>query len=73
MEGFGRALMWIGGLIFAAGLLLVLVGRIPGLNRIPGDIIIRRENLTIFIPLGTMILLSVLLTIALNVIARLRR
>jgi hypothetical protein len=55
------------------GLLLVLIGRIPGLGRLPGDIVIKRENLTIFIPLGTMILVSVVLTLLLNLIARWRR
>ena len=38
------------------GLLFVLIGKIPGLGRLPGDILIKRENVTIYIPLGTMIL-----------------
>jgi hypothetical protein len=55
------------------GLLLVLIGKIPGLGRLPGDILIKRENMTIFIPLGTMIVVSVVLTLLLNLIARWRR
>jgi len=65
--------MLIGGILFAAGLLMVLLGRILGLGRLPGDIVIHRGNMTVFIPLGTMIVLSILLSIALNVLARLRR
>ena len=73
MEGLGRTLIWIGGGLLALGLLFVLIGKIPSLGRLPGDIVIRRENVTIFIPLGTMILVSVVLTLLLNLIARLKR
>jgi hypothetical protein len=73
MEGFGRTLVWIGGGLLTLGLLFMLIGKIPGLGRLPGDILIKRENVTIFIPLGTMILVSVVLTLLLNLIARWRR
>jgi hypothetical protein len=73
MEGLGRALIWIGGGLLVSGLLFVLISRIPGLGRLPGDILIKRENLTIYIPLGAMILVSVVLTLLLNLIARWRR
>jgi hypothetical protein len=69
----GRTLVWIGGVLLALGLLVVLMSKIPGLGRLPGDILIKRENVTIFIPLGTMILVSVVLTLLLNLIARWRR
>ena len=73
MEGLGRALVWIGGGLLALGFLLVLIGKIPGLGRLPGDILIKRENVTIYIPLGAMILVSLVLTLLLNLIARWRR
>jgi len=73
LEGLGRTLIWIGGGLLALGLLFVLIGRIPGLGRLPGDIVIKRENVTIFIPLGTMIVVSIVLSVLLNLIARLRR
>jgi hypothetical protein len=38
--------------------------------RLPGDIVIRRDNFTFYMPLGLMLLLSVLLTVVLNLIAR---
>jgi hypothetical protein len=60
----GLILVVVGGLIF----LLVRVG-LP-IGRLPGDIRIQTENLTCFFLLATMIILSVLLTIILNVIAR---
>ena len=73
MEGYGRALIWIGLGMAGLGILFVLIGKIPGLGRLPGDILIKRENLTIYIPLGTMILVSVVLTLLLNLITRWRR
>ena len=73
LEGMGRALVWIGGGLLALGILFVLMSKIPGLGRLPGDILIKRENVTIFIPLGAMILVSVILTLLLNLIAHWRR
>lgn len=73
MEGLGRTLIGIGGGLLALGILFVLIGRIPGLGRLPGDIVIKRENVTIFIPLGTMIVASIVLSVLLNLIARLKR
>ena len=68
MEGFGRALIWSGLGVAGLGILFVLIGKMPGLGRLPGDIVIKRENVTIFIPLGTMILVSVVLTLLLNLV-----
>ena len=69
----GRLLIWLGGGLLLVGLLMIAAGRITGLGRLPGDIVIRRENVTVFIPLATIVLVSVVLTIVLNVIVRLRR
>jgi hypothetical protein len=73
LDSLGKTLMWIGGGLLALGLLLVLLGRIPGVGRLPGDILIRRDNVTVFIPLGTMVVVSVLLTLLLNLISRWKR
>lgn len=69
----GRLLMGIGALIFIVGLVLTFVGRIPGLGQLPGDIAIERENFRLYIPLGTMIVISLVLTLILNVLTRLFR
>lgn len=64
----GRILLVLGALIFVLGLILVLAGRVPGLGRLPGDIVIHRDNVTIWIPIATMIILSVALTILLFIL-----
>lgn len=60
----GLALAAIGGLVW-------LLGRIPFLGNLPGDIRIQTENFGCFIPLGSMLLLSLILTVLLNIAARL--
>jgi Protein of unknown function (DUF2905) len=72
MPELGRVLIAVGVAILLVGVLLTFVGRIP-LGRLPGDIVVQRENVTCAVPLATMLLVSVLLTIVLNVIARLGR
>lgn len=67
----GKWLLIIGLALAAIGGLLWLLGRIPLLGNLPGDIRIQNGNFGCFIPLGTMILLSLLLTVVLNVVARL--
>jgi hypothetical protein len=71
LEGVGRLLI-IGGLtMVAVGGGLLLLARIPGLDKLPGTIRIERPGFSCVFPLLASILLSLLLTIILNVIARL--
>lgn len=67
----GRMLMLLGGVIFVAGLVMVFAGRIPGLGHLPGDIAIERDNFRLYMPFGTMILISIILTVVLNLLNRL--
>lgn len=61
----GRLLLIVGGGIVLLGLILLFAGRIPLLGRLPGDILIRRGGSTFF-PIVTSLILSVVLTIILN-------
>ena len=71
METLARGLMILGVLVFVVGGLLYLASRLDlPLGRLPGDIRIERENFTCFFPLATMIILSVLLTVGLNLLLR---
>lgn len=66
-----RVLIIIGLIFLVVGGLLYLTGRFGmPLGRLPGDIRIVRGNTTIFFPLGTSILLSLILTILFNIIIR---
>lgn len=73
----GRWLLVLGVVLVVAGGLVLLANRLPGLGswlgNLPGDIRWERGNTRIYIPLGTMLLLSLVLTIVLNVLVRLFR
>ena len=63
-------LMIAGALVLLVlGCLFLVLGRV-GLDQLPGDIVFRRGNLTVYFPIGLMILLSVVGTIVLNVLLR---
>lgn len=70
MQGLGRLLIVFGLLIVLAGVVLLVADRIPGLGRLPGDLVVRRGPVTFYFPLATSIVLSVLLTILLNLFWR---
>ncbi len=69
LESLGRLLLIGGGLIALTGLILVVVNRL-GLGRLPGDIFIQRENFTFYFPLATMIIISIILSLLVNLIRR---
>lgn len=66
----GRVLMTLGALLFIIGVVLTFAGRIPGLGHLPGDISIERGNFRLYAPFGTMIVLSIVLSLLLNVLGR---
>lgn len=64
--------MLMGGLLFVMGALLAYGGRLWGLGRLPGDIVVQRDNFTFYFPLMTSILVSVLLSLVFWVLGRIR-
>ena len=69
MDALGKMLLVAGVLIAALGGILLLAGRF-GLPRLPGDILVRRDHFTFYMPLGLMIVVSIVLTIILNLLSR---
>ncbi len=74
MTDLGKTLVFIGVLIAAAGVVLMLLGRtnLP-LGRLPGDILYRGKHTTFYFPLATSIVVSVMLSVVLYVLGRIRR
>jgi Protein of unknown function (DUF2905). len=69
----GRGLIYFGiGLVVVGGL-VVLLGRVLDLGNLPGDLMFKGENVRVYIPIGTMIVLSILLTLLLNLVLRIFR
>lgn len=67
-EQLGRVLVVAGLLVAGAGLLLVLADEL-GLGGLPGDLVWKGEGWTVYVPLGWMVVLSVLLTVLLNLLS----
>jgi hypothetical protein len=69
MDAIGKLLIAIGAGIAVLGLLAVALPHL-GAGRLPGDVVVRRRNFVFYSPLGLSILFSLLLTLALNFLAR---
>jgi hypothetical protein len=69
LEGIGK--IFIGGavVLLVLGALFLLLGRL-GLDRLPGDLVFRRGNVTVYFPIGLMILLSIVGTVLLSLFFR---
>ena len=70
LTGLGKMLILFGVVLAAVGVMLYLAGRIPWLGRLPGDIIVRRENFTFYFPLATSLIVSVVLSLVLYLLRR---
>jgi Protein of unknown function (DUF2905) len=69
LEGVGKLLIGGAVVLLVLGGVLFLLGRF-GVDRLPGDLVFRRGDLTLYIPVGLMVLLSVVGTLVLNIIFR---
>ena len=59
----GKFLIVLGIVIIAVGGLLLFSGRIPWIGKLPGDILIQKKNYTIYFPLATSILISLIISL----------
>lgn len=74
MSDVGRFLILVGVLLVVAGLVLTLLGKVNlPLGKLPGDIVYRGKNTTVYFPLATSIVVSVLLTLLLWLVGKWRR
>jgi DUF2905 family protein len=73
LSQFGRVLVLVGAVILFLGVVLVVADRVPLVGRLPGDITLRGDGWTVYAPIATSILLSVLLTVVLGFVAWVRR
>ena len=69
LEGIGKLLIGGAIILLVVGGLFLLLGRF-GLDRLPGDLVFKRGSVTVYFPIGLMILLSIVGTILLNLFLR---
>ena len=70
LDSLGKMLLLVGAIALILGIVLILAPKIPYVGRLPGDILVRRGNFTLYLPLVTMVLASVALTVILNLVLR---
>ena len=68
MEGIGKILLIFGGIIIILGLLLVFSQHIPFFGKLPGDLVIKRDGFSLYFPIVTFLILSIVVTIIVNVL-----
>ncbi len=66
----GKVLIIIGLVIAAMGVLMVITPRVPWLGKLPGDIIIKKENFQFYFPITTCIIISIIVTLLLYLFKR---
>lgn len=70
ISGLGKFFIIFGIIFLIIGILLLISPKIPFLGKLPGDILIKRDNFTFYFPLATSILLSIIITIIINILLR---
>ena len=71
MSQLGRTLMFVGAALVVLGAAFTLGGRF-GLGKLPGDLVLERKGVTLYAPIVTSIVVSLLLTLVLNLFWRRR-
>jgi hypothetical protein len=69
MSQVGRALLVFGAVLLLVGGALLLADKL-GLGRLPGDIVVERKGFRLYAPIATSILVSLILTVVLNLVFR---
>ncbi len=67
IKSLANAILILGLILIALGLFLKIAGKIQWIGRLPGDILIKKENFTFYFPLTTCILISLLLSLLLYI------
>ncbi|MER3446488.1 MAG: DUF2905 domain-containing protein [Candidatus Dadabacteria bacterium] len=70
IQHIGKLIIILGIFLVVIGVLIVLAPKIPYIGRLPGDIYINRDGFTIYFPIVSSILISIILTLILNFIFR---
>ncbi len=68
MEAIGKVLLIAGGIVVILGLILIFSQHIPFLGKLPGDIFIKKDGFSFYFPIVTFLILSILITVIVNVI-----
>jgi len=63
IQDLGKTFILFGGVLLVVGLAIFAAGKFPFLGKLPGDILIQKKNFTLYFPLATSIVISVILSL----------
>lgn len=66
----GKTILLLGLILIIIGLFLTFMPKIPFLGKLPGDIFIKKDGFSFYFPLATSIIISIILTILINIFFR---
>jgi len=72
MNDLAKGLILLGAVLIVVGLVLLIFQKVPILGRLPGDILIKRQNFTFSFPLATSIIVSLLISLVLYLFSKWR-
>jgi hypothetical protein len=70
VDSFAKLLILFGLILAAVGGLMLFIGNVPYIGKLPGDIYVQRKNFSFYFPLTTSILLSIVLTLLFSLFSR---
>jgi Protein of unknown function (DUF2905) len=72
MGELAKVMILIGAVLIAVGLVILLFPRLPFVGKLPGDILVKKEHFTFYFPLATSIIISIIISLVLYFINKLR-
>ncbi len=72
MGDIAKIIILLGVFLVVIGVILLFIGKVPFLGKLPGDILIKKEHFTFYFPLTTGIIISILISLILYLIGKLR-
>jgi hypothetical protein len=73
LQDLGRTVIVIGIVIVVVGSILWFFGKLPFLGKLPGDIMIKKDNFSFYFPITTAVLISVILSIIITLVSNIKR
>ena len=72
MGGMAKVMILIGAVLIVVGLVVLFFPRLPFVGKLPGDILVKKENFTLYFPLATSIVISIVISLILYLINKFR-
>ncbi len=72
MGELAKVMILIGAVLIVVGLVILFFPRLPFVGKLPGDILVKKEHFTFYFPLATSIVISIIISLVLYLINKLR-